>query len=182
MAANDNKAYAKLAALAASYRQHARELPAQIDLTPTRTVVCFRLLGLDVGIAVLLEEVNELFEVPHCTRLPRVKSWVKGVANVRGKLTPIVDFAGFLGSRLQAPPKRQRVILVERDNFVAGLIVDEVHGMKHFRVDAYSENRDAIPPPLTPYVPGTFLSDGEAWALLRPDALFESSQFLDVAA
>src|SRR5690606_18086262 len=180
MATTSNQAYTRLAALAEDFRQRSRELPAQLDLTPTRTVVCFRILG--TGVAVLLEEMNELFEVPHCTRLPRVKPWVKGVANVRGKLTPIIDFAGFLGSRLTAAPKRQRVLLVERDEIAAGLIVDEVVGMKHFRVDAYSEDRDAIPPPLSPFVPGTFLSDGERWVLFRPDALFSNNEFLEVAA
>ncbi len=180
MAANNNEAFASLVSLSEEFRQRARDLPAQIDMTPTRTVVCFRLLG--VGIAVLLEEMNELLEVPHCTRLPRVRPWVKGVANVRGKLTPIIDFAVFLGGRLTAAPKRQRVLLVERQDISAGLIVDEVIGMKHFRVDTYSEDRAAVPPPLSPFVPGSFLNDGERWVLFRPDALFSNYDFLEVAA
>ena len=180
MAEKNNEAFARLAALSEEFRHQARELPAQQDITPTRTVVCFRILG--VGVAVLLEEMNELLEVPHCTRLPRVKPWVKGVANVRGKLTPIIDFAGFLGGRLTSAPKRQRVILVERDDISAGLIVDEVLGMKHFRVDAYSEERAGIPPPMSPFVPGLFFTDGEAWMLFRPDALFSNNDFLEVAA
>ena len=180
MTKSHNEAYASLAQLSDEFRQRARELPAQIDLTPTRTVVCFRILG--TGVAVLLEEMNELLEVPHCTRLPRVKPWVKGVANVRGKLTPIVDFAGFLGSRLISAPKRQRVLMIERDDISAGLVVDEVVGMKHFRVDEYSDDRADVPPPLSPFVPGSFLCDGERWMLFRPDALFSNNDFLEVAA
>jgi len=176
----DTQIYTRLAEFAEAFRRASRELPARTDVTPTRTVVCFRLLG--CGVAVLLEEVNELLEVPHCTRLPRVKPWVRGVANVRGRLMPIIDFAGFLGGRLSAPPKRQRVMLVEREGIAAGLIIDEVVGMKHFRVDAYDDHREDIPPPLSPFVPGTFLSEGERWALLRPDALFGGNDFLDVAA
>jgi len=176
----DREAYARLAGFSEAFRRASRELPARTDVAPTRTVVCFRLLG--CGVAVLLEEVNELLEVPQCTRLPRVKPWVRGVANVRGRLMPIIDFAGFLGGRLTAPPKRQRVMLVERGDIAAGLIIDEVVGMRHVRVDAYDEHREGVPPPLSPFVPGTFLSEGERWALLRPDALFGSSDFLDVAA
>jgi twitching motility protein PilI len=178
--ANDNKAFEKLAGLAREFQEKSRELPAQIDTTPTRTVVCFRILG--TRVAVLLEEMNELLEVPHCTRLPRVQSWVKGVANVRGKLTPIIDFAGFLGGRLTAPPKSQRVLLIERDAMSAGLVVDEVVGMRHFRVDGYSESRELVPPPLSPFVPGTFDAEGEQWMLFRPDALFSHGEFLEVAA
>ncbi len=181
MASANSDAFARLAALSADYRARSQELPAQVDVTPTRSLVCFRLLG--AGVAILLDEMNELLEVPHCTRLPRVKPWVRGVANVRGKLMPIVDFAGFLGGRLQAPPKQQRVLLIEREEIAAGLIVDEILGMKHFRVDAYSEEaREHIPPPLSPFVPGAFFQDGEYWALLRPDALFDNPEFLEVAA
>ena len=178
--ADNNEAYRALADLSRRYGAHARSLPAQIDVTPTRTVVCFHLLGSPV--AILLDEMSELFEVPHCTRLPRVKPWVRGVANVRGKLTPIIDFASFLGGRLQTAPKRQRVLLIERDGIAAGLIVDDVVGMKHFRVDAYSERRDVVPPRLARFVPGTFLNDGEYWALFRTEALFSHGEFLDVAA
>lgn len=177
---NDNQAYRQLVELAQRYTDSAHNLPAQVDVTPTRSAVCFYLLGYPV--AILLEEVSELFEVPHCTRLPRVKPWVRGVANVRGKLTPIIDFASFLGGRLQPSPKRQRVLLVERDGITAGLIVDDVLGMKHFRVDAYSEQRDHVPPPLARFVPGTFSSEGEYWALFRPEALFGHDEFLNVAA
>ena len=178
--ADHNKAYRQLVELAQRYTDNARSLPAQIDVTPTRSVVCFHLLGHPV--AILLEEISELFEVPHCTRLPRVKPWVRGVANVRGRLTPIIDFASFLGGRLQSVPKRQRVLLVEREGIAAGLIVDDVVGMKHFRVDAYSERREVVPPRLARFVPGTFLNDGEHWALFRPEALFGHEEFLAVAA
>src|SRR5690606_11534733 len=162
------------------YGARSRSLPAQIDVTPTSTVVCFHLLGRPV--AILLDVMNALFEVPHCTRLPRVKPWVRGVANARGKLTRIIDFPSLLGVRLQTAPTRQRVLLIERDGIAAGLIVDDVVGMKHFRVDAYSERRDVVPPRLARFVPGTFLNDGEYWALFRPEALFGHGDFLDVAA
>ena len=173
--------YALLVEMSRRYGEKGLPLPAQREVIPTRTVLCFHLLNAPV--AVILEEVSELFEVPHCTRLPRAKPWVKGVANVRGKLTTIVDFAAFLGGKLCAAPKRQRVIMVERDGVSAGLIVDDVAGMKHFRVDAYSESRrDKIPVPLAPFVSGTFFSEGECWSLFRPEALLMSSDFQAVAA
>ncbi|GIX30921.1 MAG: protein PilI [Porticoccaceae bacterium] len=172
--------FAQLVELADRYRRSARPLPAREEVAETRTVVCFRVLGALVG--VLLEELDEVLEVPHCTRLPRVRSWVRGVANVRGKLMPVIDFASFLGGRLTAPPKRQRLLVVERRGIAAGLVVDEVLGMRHFRVDGYGEERAGVPPPLSPYVPGTFVLDGQRVPLFRPDALFASEEFLRVAA
>lgn len=175
-----DNAYRHLVELSQRYIHDSSGLPMQTSTTPTRTAVCFHVLGCPV--AILLDEISELFEVPHCTRLPRVKSWVRGVASVRGKLTPVIDFASFLGGRLQSPPKQQRVLLVERDGITVGLIVDNVVGMRHLRVDAYTERRDMVPPSLARFVPGTFFCDGEHWALFRSEALFGFEAFLDVAA
>ena len=36
-------------------------------------------------------DVTELLQMPKLTPLPAVKSWVKGIANIRGRLVPIVD-------------------------------------------------------------------------------------------
>ncbi len=113
------EAFDAYAEIALRYAASARSLPAQIDITPTRTLICFEVLG--VALALFIEEMQELLEVPGCTRLPRVRPWVKGVANVRGKLVPVVDFARFLGGNLTAPPRQQRVLLVERKGVAAGL-------------------------------------------------------------
>lgn len=171
--------YRQLTDLAQRYRQKSAHLPVQATRSPSRTVVCFHVMGCPV--AVLLDEISELLEVPICTRLPRVKPWVRGVANVRGKLTPIIDFAAFLGGDLQTTPKRQRVLLVEHGNVVAGLIVDDLVGMRHFRVDSYKEQRDAVPEALARFVSGTFFEDSTLWAVLRPEALLSFDEFLDVA-
>lgn len=172
--------YHQLAEVAQRYMQQSAHLPVQASRAPARTVVCFHVMGCPV--AVLLEEISELLEVPPCTRLPRVKPWVRGVANVRGRLTPIIDFAAFLGGDLQTPPKRQRVLLVEHGNVVAGLIIDDLVGMRHFRVDSYKEHRDSVPQSLARFVSGTFFEDSALWAVLRPEALLNFEEFLDVAA
>lgn len=169
-----------LAGLSRRYEQEARSLPGQTDTTPVRTAVCFHLQGGPV--AILLDELSELFAVPRCTHLPRVKSWVRGIANVRGRLIPLIDFAAFLGGHLSPRLKHQRVLLIECDGMTAGLIVDDVVGMKHFRIDTYSEERDALPPSLARFVSGTFVDNGKRWALFRPAALFGHEDFLDVVA
>ena len=44
-------------------------------------------------------EVREVLMVPPAiTRVPGAKSWVRGLANVRGHLLPVVDLKEFLGS------------------------------------------------------------------------------------
>src|SRR5262249_55047676 len=44
------------------------------------------------------EETREVLGVPtSMTRVPGAKAWIKGLANVRGQLLPIIDLRQFLG-------------------------------------------------------------------------------------
>src|ERR1700736_5907612 len=45
------------------------------------------------------EETREVLGVPAAmTRVPGAKAWIKGLANIRGQLLPIIDLRQFLGS------------------------------------------------------------------------------------
>ena len=41
-------------------------------------------------------EVSEILDPPDYTRVPGVKDWVVGIANVRGSLLPLMDLKGFV--------------------------------------------------------------------------------------
>src|SRR5690606_5635543 len=59
--------------------------------------VAFRMAGELYLVA--REETREVLAVPAgLTRVPGAKSWVKGIANVRGQLLPILDLRQYLGS------------------------------------------------------------------------------------
>ena len=126
-------------------------------------------------------EVSEVLHEPRYTVMPGVKSWVKGVANLRGRLLPIMDLCGFFGHELSALRKQRRVLVVEHKEVFAGLMVDEVAGMQHFaqgslRATAVSTGESAI----APYLQGRFERD-PVWQVFSPFALAESRGFMDVA-
>lgn len=175
-----NEAFAAFHALARRFVQGARPLPAQVDFTPVQTAVCFSVLG--HNLAVSLNDLSELLEVPSCTGLPRVQPWVKGVANVRGKLLPVIDFPAYLGGRLISPPKQQRILVIDSQGVFVGLQVDNIQGMRHFRVDRYRQTPGGVPESLSRYVAGSFAEDDDsAWLLFDPHALVGDSMFMNVA-
>ena len=51
----------------------------------------------DMEYVVSLSDTSEVLEVPKCIKLRRYKRWVLEVANVRGRLLSIIDFAKCLG-------------------------------------------------------------------------------------
>jgi twitching motility protein PilI len=156
-----------------------RPLPAQVDYAPLIPVISFALLGHDW--AVPLEEVSELVDIQDCTPLPGVKPWVVGVSNLRGKLLPVIDFAQFLGGRLCAAKRLQRIVVLYRQDVFIGLIVDELKGMRHFSSDADEPNNQPVDAALKPFVQGCYRGNGgtQTW-LFSPDALIANQSFHDV--
>src|SRR5271169_2370918 len=73
------------------------------------------------------EETREVLGYPAViTRIPGAKNWVKGLANVRGALMPMLDLRQFLGSGATAMGRNTRIVVVNHRDIPAGLMVDEV--------------------------------------------------------
>lgn len=135
---------------------------------------------LDQRLVAPMGTVTEILKVPPLTRLPRVQPWVEGIANVRGRLLPVIGLAAFLGGD-QAPAWRERRVLVlASDAFDCALLVDEVHGLKHFTVESFTEQVD-MDPLLAPYVEGIYHGAEGKWGVFRPDLLLGDKRFLDAA-
>ena len=79
-------------------RALAAGLPSQQAAVQTWSGIGFR-MGERLFVAPM-GEVGEVLHEPRHTLLPGVKSWVKGVANVRGRLLPVMDLCGFFGNEL----------------------------------------------------------------------------------
>lgn len=79
-----------------------------------------RTFGIDMR---MLIEIRE-WEEP--TPLPRVPSYIKGVANLRGTVIPIVGLAERLGWEPSVPHSRSCIMVVSIGGKQAGLLVDEV--------------------------------------------------------
>jgi twitching motility protein PilI len=127
-------------------------------------------------------EVAEVLHEPRYTLLPSVKSWVRGVANVRGRLLPVMDLCGFLGVELSSAKKLRRLLIVEHRDVFAGLTVDAVFGMQHFAVDSFSEALPEVNSAIIPFVHGVFVRDQQSWLVFSPHALAQDNKFLDVVA
>jgi twitching motility protein PilI len=129
------------------------------------------------------EETREVLGYPAViTRIPGAKSWVRGLANVRGSLLPMLDLRQFLGSGTTAAGRNTRVVVVNHREIPAGLVVDEVLGFRRF---AESEFNAEAPPTVIrceAYLAGAFRRGGEVWPVLSLKTLVESQSFLQAAS
>lgn len=127
-------------------------------------------------------EVSEILKTPRYTLVPGVESWMRGLANVRGRLLPITDILLFVGRKSQIQEQKRRVLVVDHEEIFAGLVVDEVLGMQHFNAQDYSIDVKAPFTEIAPFVQGAFIRDGQTWYVLLLSRFIEDPRFLKAAA
>jgi len=154
---------------------------AEAAVGPEWVGVAFRMGGETFLVA--REETREVLGYPAAvTRIPGAKNWVKGLANVRGQLLPMLDLRQFLGSGATASGRNTRVVVVNHREVPAGLMVDEVLGFRRF---AEAEFDPEAPPTVIrcdSYLAGAFRRGGEVWPVLSLKSLVESQSFLQAAS
>lgn len=160
-------------------REHAHELPRQVEIKEDWMGIGFR-LG-DLRLVAPLDHVVEILTYPGMSKVPGSKDWVRGIANIRGNLLPIMDMQGYLNGQGCIPSRRSRVLVVNHKGVFSGLVVDEVLGLKHFMPE---QRTDAVPSTdaaLLPFLRFGFESGDEHWGVFDMRQLAETPQFLQAA-
>jgi twitching motility protein PilI len=129
------------------------------------------------------EETREVLGYPAAiTRVPGAKPWIRGIANVRGQLLPIVDLRAFLGGGVTNVTRSSRVLVANHREVPAGLLVDEVQGFRRF---ADNEFGATVPPTIIRcerYLAGAFRRGADSWPVFSLRSLLESTEFVQAAA
>jgi len=85
-------------------------------------VVGFR-IG-DETFGVRIGSVREIVRVPEITSVPNAQDTIEGVINLRGKIIPVIDLRKRFGQTEIQPDKKNRILVVELENKLVGLIVN----------------------------------------------------------
>ncbi|MEE8365966.1 MAG: chemotaxis protein CheW, partial [Gammaproteobacteria bacterium] len=80
-----------------------------------------------------MDEVSEILPPPQTIRVPGVKAWVRGLANIRGSLMPVLDMKDYLFGVVTKINKNSRVLVINKSGLVAALLVEEVFGLRRFK-------------------------------------------------
>jgi len=124
-------------------------------------------------------DVREVLSVPETmTRVPGAKSWLRGIANVRGQLITVVDLKAYLGGGISLPDRRARVLVVASRDVPTGLLVDEVLGFRRFNGSDYRSETIAPAIRCDSYVEGSYRRGSEVWPYFRLPKLLADELFL----
>lgn len=131
--------------------------------------------------------ISEILPVPQTTPLPGVHRWVRGLANVRGRLIPVVSLGDFLKSNQghyvsSQPNHKNRILVIGKKDIAVGLIVDEVKGIQQFTVNSHSDEIPAtIPESIHPFTRGSYFKD-QHYVVFSIEGLVTNERFLKAAS
>ncbi|MFQ6056636.1 MAG: chemotaxis protein CheW [Methanosarcinales archaeon] len=87
-------------------------------------LVIFRLKNEEFGVNI--HQTQEIIKKPEITRVPNAPSFVEGVINLRGRIIVVIDLNKRLGLEVEGRDENSRIIIVEVDSEVVGMLVDAV--------------------------------------------------------
>lgn len=88
-------------------------------------------------------KVNTIRDYETPNRIPHSKPFVKGVINLRGQIVPILDLREILGYEEDANNDKRKIIIIENEDELLGLIIDEVLSISHIE-DSQIEELDKV--------------------------------------
>ncbi|MBS4032730.1 MAG: chemotaxis protein CheW [Clostridiales bacterium] len=97
-------------------------------------LVAFRLRGEEF--AVDIQRVREVLKITQITPLPQALSFIEGVINLRGEVIPVIDLRKRFNIINVQQTGESRIIIVEIDENLVGLIVDSVTEVLHLLTSA----------------------------------------------
>ena len=74
--------------------------------------------------AIPIQQVRGIEKILHITRVPNTAHFVKGVINLRGVVTPIIDLRARFDIEESDYTDESRIIIVNVDDLEVGLVVD----------------------------------------------------------
>ncbi|MBC6428797.1 MAG: chemotaxis protein CheW [Cellvibrionales bacterium] len=144
----------------------------------------WRALACELGQSALLvamESVAEVTHPPATTRLPGVKPWVRGIANVQGEILAVVDLHRFFALPDAPNPRTVRMLVITQGEVRMGLLVDRVLGIRqvatHQVRDQTTESGAAA---LAPCLAGAALVENTWTDIFDPARLIASPAFNQV--
>jgi twitching motility protein PilI len=162
-----------------SLREFQQALAARLAEAGAETAPHAR-LGMQAGgrlWLIPLEDAGEVLPLPAVTPVPLTRAWFLGLANIRGNLACVVDFAGLMGEPpTERSPECRLVLVAERFGAHGGLLVARMMGLRNIhQLQAEEGGADR------PWIRGAFRDpEGRRWHELDIGVLVAQDDFLQV--
>ena len=159
-------------------RENASGLPVNRKVSEDWIGIGFSLNG--IPLIAKMDEVTEILPPPQTIRVPGVKHWVTGLANIRGSLMPVLDMNAYLFGEALRVKKESRVLIINLMGLAAGLLVEEVYGLRRFKPEDHQDEDDVEASEVKQYLNGRFVDQVRKWNVFSVEKLIKTDQFIRV--
>ena len=128
-----------------------------------------------------LPDSGEVVPVPTLSPVPLTQPWFAGMANIRGGLHAVVDFAQFAGAAPVPRGERSRLLLVgARHGINSALLVEAIEGLRPLHaLQAVELPADT---PAASWIDAAYRDEqGNTWLHIALADLLQDPAFLDIA-
>ncbi|MBA2174090.1 chemotaxis protein CheW [Halobacillus locisalis] len=135
-------------------------------------VIVFQLQDEEYTIPV--DAVGSIERMMPITRVPRTAAFVKGVINLRGVVTPIIDLRERFGLEHMEETEQTRIITVTIDGMAVGLIVDAANDVLDIYEDQIEPPPEVVGTLEAEYIQGVVRMDHRLFILLNMSKVLSS--------
>lgn len=130
-------------------------------------VVVFQLMDKEYAVGVdVVESIEKIITI---TRVPNTPTYIKGVINLRGVVTPIVDLRERFGMEPKPLDDSTRIIIVSLEEFEVGLIVDAANDVIDIPVDSIEPQPIVVGSIISEFISGVAKVDKRLLVMLNLD-------------
>ncbi|WP_285766614.1 chemotaxis protein CheW [Peribacillus sp. SI8-4] len=108
----------------------------------------------DKEYAIPVDKVSGIEKLMHITRVPKAVQFVKGVINLRGVITPIIDLRVRFGFEEVKYDDSTRIIIVILGDMEVGLIVDSANDVLDIPVNSIEPQPEVVGHLASEYISG----------------------------
>ena len=161
-------------------------LSADMSL-PEEVVVAEQWVGLSYRVGELqfvtaMDQISEVVPSAPFAVVPRTQTWLRGIANVRGRLLTVIDLQDFLGMGPVNADQYARLIVINNDQLSCCLLVSRLQGLRHFDPEGDSCETGEMDQKWAGYIAGSLGREQQKWLVFDTDRLLEDKSFLTAAA
>lgn len=128
-----------------------------------------------------LAVIESIESVPKYTKVPGVRRWLLGIANLRGVVITISDVSAFLFGDIRPPQPASRLIVAAHEDWQYGLLVDEVIGLRRFETAPVETDLELDDERLSRYVDQRRRVGRRVWLGLDLHTLLRDQKFQNAA-
>ncbi len=132
--------------------------------------------------AISVQHVGSIERVLPITRVPGTPDYVKGVINLRGVVTPVIDLKKRFYNKETNFTEQTRIIIVSIEEITIGLIVDSANDVIDIDKDLIEPAPEAIGSRVVDYISGVIKLDKRLFILLDLEKVLNKNELNDLKA